>query len=185
MNEGEIRSLLVNLVESGNFPDHSFDIRHIEKIDKFKVMPDGKIHFGIERHPHIFGRPTLGMASSAFIEEYHKYELDFETRQVILLKIEKEDPVINYDLLASENVDSTLEGCNYDGQFKNIKSRNGLIDFAKKEFENLNWMGSYITDAQLPLDFEQKILSKLKKEFIYGMLESWLSYKEEVEEREE
>ena len=37
-----IRAILIEMVESGNFPDNSFDIRHVEKISSFKKL--SKLH---------------------------------------------------------------------------------------------------------------------------------------------
>lgn len=70
MGENEIRGMLADIVESGRFPSDTFDVRHIEKIGGFQHLSQPKVRFWVERHPHLFGAPSLGKASSAFVTKH-------------------------------------------------------------------------------------------------------------------
>jgi hypothetical protein len=186
--DNEIRSIIVDIVEKGNFPSNSFDIRHIEKIDQFNVVSTNKVQFGIDRHPHLFGKPTLGMASSAFIPKYYLYELDIETKTVQLVKKEKGDPVVDIDMLADENVSDLFtygDPSEYYEQFKNINSEEEAVEFAKKEFDNNEYWAeeAELKSESVPTipDFKEEYLESLKICFVSEMVSQWEFYKAEVE----
>lgn len=172
MEKNEIRSMLVDIVESGTFPTDSFEIRHIEKIYDLKVVSKNKVRFWVERHPHLFGKPTLGGPSSAYIPKYYLYELDTELKEVVLIKKEKDESIINYWQLAMEAVDNYIDFgdlTHYDEKFKVLNSKDEVVEFAKKEVENLDWDNGFDEDV-LPPDFMAKYMAEVRKQFVDGML---------------
>jgi len=174
-----IRLMLVDIVENGVFPDESFEVRHIERIDNFKITPEGKICFWITRHPHLFGRVSKGRASGGFIPKHYLYELDPELKQVRLIKKEKGEPVINYACLAGEEFEYFDPYSDYDNVLEKLDSEKDVVSFAEKEFHNFSWLDCYETDEDLPEDFQERILAELKKEFISGAVTSWQVLREE------
>lgn len=180
MDDNEIRSMLVDIVESGNFPSDSFEIRHIEEIYSLKVISENKVRFWVERHPHLFGKPTLGNPSSAYIPKCYLYELDTKIKEVILIKKEQDKLVINYCQLGMEAVDNYFDsgGYDYDEQFNTLKSEAEVIEFAGKEVKNLDWVCGFDED-ELPPGFIEKYMAEIRKQFVDGMLTHWKSYKKE------
>lgn len=187
--DSEFRSMLVNIVEGGNFPSDSFDMRHIERIEQFRFVSANKVQFWVEGHPHLFGKATLGKASSAFIPEYYLYELNTKTKMAQLVKKEKGYSSENIHMLADEKVSDLFDYGNhseYYGQFKNINSEKEAVEFAIKEFNsNAYWN----EDAEMKSeevsyipDFKEQYLEALKGCFIYQMVLQWEFYKDEFDE---
>ena len=184
MDDNEIRSILIDIVESGNFPTDSFEIRHIETIYDLKVVSKNKVRFWVERHPHLFRKPTLGGPSSAYIPKYYLYELDTKLKEVVLIKKEQDEPVINYWQLAMEDVSNYFD-CGdvtqYDKKLKVLNSKDEVVEFAKKEVENLDWDHGFDED-ELPPDFMAKYMAEVRKQFVDAMLTLWENYKIEFGE---
>lgn len=181
MDDNEIRSMLIDIVESGNFPTDSFEIRHIEKIDILKVVSENKVRFEVKRHPHLFGKPTLGGHSSAYIPKYYLYELDIKLKEVVLIKKEQDEPEINYWQLAMEDVSNYFDYgdvTHYDKKFKVLNSKDEVIGFAKKEVENLNW--KEVCDE--PTFQQKKYMAEIRKQFIDEMIMHWNLYQREFGE---
>lgn len=177
MDDNEIRSMLVDIVKSGNFPSDSFEIRHIEEIYILKVISENKVRFWVERHPHLFGKPTLGGPSSAYIPKHYLYELDIKLKEVVLIKKEQDEPVINYWQLAMEAIGNWFDGgSDYDEQFNTLNSEAGVIEFAEKEVKNLDWVCGFDED-ELPTGFIEKYMAEVRKQFIDEMLTQWKTYK--------
>ena len=190
--DNEIRSMLVDIVESGNFPSDSFGIRHIEKTVQFNIVSENKVQFWIERHPHLFNKPTLGMASSAFIPIDYLYELNTKSKMVRLVKKEKGDPVVDIEMLAEENVSDLFnygDNSEYDEQFKNINSEEEAVEFAIKGFDSNDYWTeeAEAKSGEVPNipDFKEEYLESLKICFVYEMVSLWEFYKEVVEFEEE
>lgn len=187
MEESTIRLMLVDIVEKGNFPSDTFEIRHIEKIHTFNIVSSNRVQFWVERHPHIFGKPTLGIASSAFITKYYLYELNTETKTVQLIKKNKGDPVVNISMLADESVSDFFDFgdlSQYNTQFEKINSEKEVIEFAIKEIDgNKSWE----EEAEMKADelpeipgFKEEYYAELKRHFVNSMVRHWGFYKEYV-----
>ncbi len=190
MEENEIRSMLVDIVENGDFPNGTFDIRHIKRIYTFDFISEHKVQFWVERHPHVFGAPTLGVASSAFITKNYLYELNTATKTVELIKKTEEDPVVDISMLAYESAsDLIFEDGGYDEHFERLKTKDEVVEFAINDFNsNEYWRAdAEIKASELPTikDFEEKYLDELKKSFVYKFLQHWEFYQDYKKEHEE
>ncbi|MCK4485664.1 MAG: hypothetical protein KAU38_02760 [Desulfobacterales bacterium] len=178
MDDNEIRSMLVDIVEKGDFPSDTLEVFHLERIDNFFPSRPNKVRFWIERHPHLFGAPTRGLASSIFIPIRYCYELDLETKRVTLIKKEEDEPVINYFPLALEQVDSFFTNGDYElpDDIRAEESKERVRILAEREFYEFNFgYDDYDGDGRLPENFYEKILNEIKKQFIEHILFLWES----------
>ncbi|MFX0115220.1 MAG: hypothetical protein ACFFB3_11795 [Candidatus Hodarchaeota archaeon] len=172
-NENEIRSILVDIVEKGNFPDDSFEMRHIERIGSFQILSNNKVRFWIERHPHLFGKQTRDLASSAFTPIHYQYELDTESKNVVLIKQEKDEPIIDYSILAREDVDFVIDGMRLGDELRELDSEESVVKFAEKKMGEFDWLGGYEACEDLPPDFNEKLMAEIKKESLTQILRQW------------
>ncbi|SRR5712691_1492173 len=67
------------------------------------------LHFTLERHPHLFGRASKGMASAGFFIVEQRYAFDLDLKTICLMEEECTDIVANVDELVHEDVTQTLE----------------------------------------------------------------------------
>ena len=172
MEDKDIRSMLVDIVERGEFPDNSFGVLHVERI--YEINPSGpnKVTFWITRHPHLLGALTRGMPSSAFIPIHYCYELDLKAKKVVLIEKEKDGPVINYWMLADEIVTRYMDGYKMPDEVIKIKSEADALAFAEKEFEEIPWLDEDECD-DVPEGFSEELLEPIKSEFLDQFLSKW------------
>ena len=157
----------------------NFEERHIEKLNSFEILENGKVQFWITRHPHLFRAPSLGGPSSAFIPKRYLFELDPKTRNVSLLKKEIDDPVINYILIADTEVVSYFDsfGDDYFEDFEHMKTEDEVIEFAGTEFQQIPWYPDDILEYEnVPQDFLDNALEAIRKVFISSMRDLWHSF---------
>ncbi len=186
-NHVNFRSLLYEIIEDGNFPDGSFDCKHLERIYNVKWVDADKVRFSIERHPHLFGHKSEGMTSSAFARQVHNFELDVNTKQVKELGTEIESCKINYDLLAEEVVPNTFEGWLHSEQREELvklEREKEVINFAKQGFKEIDWLAPYysgIEEYNVSNSDVNKLLTAFEDAFINKVLEEWKDLKSEGE----
>ena len=178
LTDQEIRNFLVEIIEFGNFPDDSFDVQHLERISGFKKITQNKVQFEIERHPHIFWKPSIGKESSAFVTETYLFELDLNTKKVTILSVETSQPVIDYYHLADEEVTNWFDSVNYERDYPELSkltTEQQVIDYAKEKVKELEWIDSLGTDEKLPEDFEEKYMQEVEELFAEMMVCNWKS----------
>ena len=76
MKEEDAWSLAIEVVEKGNCSDYSLEAKHINRGSPFIKISSNIFHQSIERHPHIFGKVSKEMKSSAFARIKTTYELN-------------------------------------------------------------------------------------------------------------
>ena len=185
IDDGFIREILADIVENGCFPYESFEVKHINDIEEFIIVSKTSFQFWVERYSHIFRKLSSEEPSSAYIPKRYLYELDTETKQVKLINIIKEEPYINYYLLALEDVEKCLsdtEGV-FDRDFEQIDSEEEAEEFAKKMFASFDedyWKKFYDDDPDVPNPgaCQNMYITEVKKEFILEMIMKWMRYKE-------
>ena len=94
---------IVGALEAGRGPDDGLDVKDLRRATGRLDHADGSTTFVVERHPHLFGRPSAGVPSSAFQRLRVTYRYSPDGGVVI------EDEVslgaeIDEDLLALEEV---------------------------------------------------------------------------------
>ena len=185
MDELKIRSMLFDIVGGGGFPGPEIvEIRHIEKIEAINEVSETRYQFWVERHPHLFGKPTLGGPSSAMALKHYLYELDTETKTVKLMDKVVGESVIDIPMLAMETVDNCfLEGsCGYEKDFDRINTEEEANEFAIKKYNEAldSWLNE---DADIKADalpgvpdFKEKYIEEVKKQYIVAMVMEWDHY---------
>ena len=101
--------MFIEIVEEGKCPDTSLTSKHIDRGYQITKISPNKYHFSFERHPHLFGRQSIGIASSAFATVKRTYELDTDLRKIKVVKDVMLDYDIDYYTLASEDMDIFMQ----------------------------------------------------------------------------
>jgi hypothetical protein len=181
MAELDIRSLLINILDSGKFPGGNVQFRHIDRIQDVEYLEGDKIRFCIERHPSIFSHGRAGLPSPGFRTERCIYELNTKTQELDIIDVEESPPVIDYKLLAEYEVEAYMENANNNAKFALINTEDELIQFAEKEYKSLCWIhnNDYWKADDMPHDFVEKSSAEIKKQFIKEMIISWKDYQED------
>ena len=96
-NIDDLFSCLLGILKNGNFPDDSFEEKHFIKTYFHERITDKKVQFSVERHPHIFGHPSKGIASSAFATVNRNFELDIETKNVVFIDEQVLSVTVDYE----------------------------------------------------------------------------------------
>jgi len=168
MNEREVTKMFIDLVDEGKCPDPSLDHRHFYgKTWIPKQISPNEYQFSIERHPHLFGRPSVGKPSSAFARIEKTFILNTVTRTIefgesTLLGIE-----FDYELLAEEEVESwEYVGMLPTEEIATLQSEEECRKYTKDFLDNLDLEESYITDYDLPENFMEKLKLAIVDEII-------------------
>jgi len=172
------------------FKDGTFSIcgiqkRHLQEYSSMEVTENGMVRFTLERHAHLFGSPTVGFASSAYTQIDTRYEVDPTTEQIKIIETDTvvHDPVIDYDQLVQEEVESLLDYGYNSVQIEQMETEEEVREFFENEFdENLNSL-DWFDDYDIPSDFKEKFRPKFRAAFIHEMIESW-KFSKEYSEKE-
>lgn len=178
--ENEFYDKLKDIVKKGGFPDYSFEMRHLDRVYIVSIDGEGKkVQFEIERHPHLFGRPSKGSASSAFTCVLYTYELDMENNKVSLIREDMGETVIDYDLLIDEEIYIMGEGGFFlEEEVEKLLTEEEVKMFGEKEFNKLN----FTVDLEyLPKYSHEKYLRELKSAFLIEMISRWECCRENEE----
>jgi hypothetical protein len=184
-----IRATVVEIIESGNFPDDSLEVFHLERVDEFHPSGPNKVRFWIERHPHLFEKPSRGFASSAFIRISYCYEFDLEAKEVTLIETSYGEAEINYHQLADEEVTNFFKGVFWKRDFTEsleLASEEEVRAYAKEQFQEIAWLdalGPCTEDLKMPRYVEQEIMEEFEKEFIDQFVQEW-KFEKEFEQEE-
>lgn len=180
LSEKEAIEMFVNIVESGDYFDNSLEVKHIYRGYSIDQISPDKFRISIERHPHLFDRPSFGRASSAFATIKKTYELNTETQKVNFVDEEVVDIEIDYYALAEEDFSEVTDWfLNEEERNKlvSLKTRDDVLDFAEELVEK-NEIDKpsdelYITSYELPTDFSENLAPVLKRVFVDKIIEKW------------
>ena len=179
VSKNEAIEMFVEIVEMGECPDDSLDKKHIYRGYKIDKLNSNKFQISIERHPHLFGKPSIGFVSSAFARVRRTYELDTDEKKIDFVGEDVEDFDIDYYSLAGEDVEMVIDNMPViESVLVKFDINDEVKMFAGKEFEQFNWLACYESNYDLPIDFEEKMLSAIKETFIERIFEEWEKLKE-------
>lgn len=145
-------------VAEGDDADDGLNVKHLESAREIEVLEDGRIRFRVERHPHLFGRPSRGMRSSAFIRERRHYEFD-PNQGLTCIDREQLGVEIDADTLIEEEVRLAMEGLSLERECADLlrcETREAAEGVAKKYAKGYAWL--------LELDIEPQILEEQRAE---------------------
>ena len=170
--ENKIRCVIYDIVEKGGAPGEGLDTWHVERIS-IGAVNGNQVHFSIDRHPHLFGSPTRGQASSAYATITYFYKLDMENLSIEFLGEERDEPVIDCRMLAS----GMFEHHDFSEELKNVsgKTEEDVIAYGNEMVDN--WInegtfeGKYI-ETLTPAQMEE-LYKCIREEFLYGVTSAW------------
>jgi hypothetical protein len=177
--------IVEELIEQNYLSKWGVSVRHIEQIPILVPDSNHKVIFSIGRHPHLFGRPSLGKRSSAYAEVIQTFEVNLLNKEVKLMEERVLDINIDYYALAAEDVEILLDGGFLDNDIINelviLHSKEEVEKFANLLFGDFGWMDSYHSDYEnsLPEDFNSKLIATIKDVFIERIVERWIRDKED------
>lgn len=117
MNEEEARRRIVEAVLAGAGAEHGLEERHADRVEEVRVNNAG-VEFVVERHPHVLGRQSVGMASPGFERRLVRYRL--EGADIVLVDEDVVGVEVDLDALAQETVDQWTEGIAFEGDFPDL-----------------------------------------------------------------
>jgi hypothetical protein len=175
------------LIENNEMLDWQISTRHIDQIPTLTADSNNNVIFSLERHPHLFGRTSLGKESSAYINVEMIFEVNLISKKIIL-KEEKYGTIeINGYGLAKEDVDILWENQIFPElediqQLVLFKEKKEVEQYAEKAFRKFEWWeGFYITDFEnrLPDNFKENQLKLIKEIFIDQVVDDWKRNKDD------
>lgn len=180
ISEIKMRELLVNVVESNGYENiESLAARHIERMYAIKKNVSA-YSFMIERHPHLFGRSSLGCSSSAFIEVLYEYRYEPMQNNLEIVSISYGDVHVNYKMLATNEVDMLFDSdtIQFDDSLLLCKTIDEVDALSGKRMTAFNW--ELVTDYEdkLPKDFNKKYMACIEDSFRCKMRQTWKSLKD-------
>src|SRR5437773_430272 len=91
------------------YPTHAPDVaERAQRLANFHLT-DGVLSFTLERHPHILGRLTQGMASSGYFLVEQRYVFSLEQETITLTQEHCTGWEADAEALADENVETVLD----------------------------------------------------------------------------
>ena len=176
LSEKEALDMFIDLVKTGECSDDSLDVEHIHRGCPIERLSPNMFRFSVERHPHLFGKPSKGKASSAFATVLRSYELDTDTEEIEFAGEEVLDIEIDYYALAEQDVEDTWDAIksDFDSKLEDLTSKDDVQEFAEIHFDEINWWFPYEgSEYELPVDFRENLKEALRKTFIDKVLDEW------------
>jgi hypothetical protein len=176
MQEKDALNLAIEIVEKGSCSDSSLEVTHINRGYQFVKISSNIFHLSIKRHPHIFGRASKGMASSAFAKVETTYELNTDSKTLDKNNEEVLGISIDYSFLAEDEVRNTMESLSDEElQLKNLATEESVKKYAEKKFNEFDFLSVFVADYEhfLEKNWKEKLNNSIKDEFIRAMIEKW------------
>lgn len=181
MNKKEAKDLFDELIEKNECLEWGLTRKYIYRPYSIEQISPTEFTIQIERHPHLFGRASIGSSSSAFATVNQTFHLETTTPKVALLNEKVIDTEINYYSLAAQDFSEEfddwwlqddekieLERLETEEEVENfVTALSNKIDFAKIN-EDI-----YITDYELPENFFSELIEVQKETLIDKVIEKW------------
>ena len=157
--------------------------QRIDRLENFQ-LEGNMLSFTLERHPHILGRQSKGMASPGFFIIEERYAFDLVQKTITLTWEQCTGWEADVDALAYEDVHELLDGGGLDPAYTHCTSEDEVRTRAESEVDGIV---EAIRDSQLVMPdllfgFENK--EQIWGEFCDDFAEQWrLNYVELVIEK--
>jgi hypothetical protein len=102
MNKEEAKKLFNKMIIENECLEWGLTERYIFRPYSIEQISANEFTIEIERHPHLFGRFSIGFSSSAFATVNLKFSLETTTPKVSLMDEKVIDIYIDYEKLAEE-----------------------------------------------------------------------------------
>jgi hypothetical protein len=116
--------LIAEAINEGRGVD-GLEERHLQRMHIVRETPNDVI-FEVERHPHLFGRRSTGLPSSAYIKLQCTYRLDKISGDIEFVSSKDSELIIDWEILVEEELELLVD---YGGVTKTWrrKSRNSAV----------------------------------------------------------
>ena len=187
MNDQKILNIFYKSLENGDPGDH--EPKHVERGYRLTEQEPGKYRLTFERHPHFFGKQSLGKESSAYKTVEYSYLIDEKSNNVEFLDEKLINVKISYDDLAEEDMEFVdfyhLNLSDVEEKLLQCKTDNEIVSVAKSVFDSKNWF-YYLDNAEkeevdkyFDIDKARQIyFDHFKEKF----LECWRDRKKDIED---
>ena len=183
MDPGKSRALdlFSELLNEGGGINFGLEGRHLQRGAVIKRKSETVFFISIERHPHLFGMPSLGKMSSAYATVIQTFSIDLQTRNLDLESEKVKDVDIDYYALAEEDFSYEIGEWWLDDDIRmrlaNIESEKAVRIYAEELFPTLGLKSTnedlYVSNYELPSDFMDNLLKEQKEKFIDVVVEKW------------
>ena len=166
-------------IEEGRGDSYALDERHLGRVCLEKEG-EGWVEFSLTRHPHIFGRATVGLASDGYIPVEQLYYFDLRTRKLDLRSEEYGEPKVDWDVLIS--LDPCLDGAGDDveeemGNHPKRDDEAAWIAATKKVYDSYDFSGIWDDLCECPSDAVEDFAKEYQRRFYEKLLEDVLKYR--------
>jgi hypothetical protein len=188
MNDDEklAREIFIELIETGTGCEYGLGDRHLCREVSIKKKSENVFLVSVERHPHLFGRESIGKASSAYATVEQTFSLDLETKKIQLYSEEIRGFDIDYYALAEEDFSIESGGVDFHLQdvakikLKRLRSEKSVRTFAKQIFQTLDFISInrviYLSDIDnMPEEFMEEMLRAQEETFVDEVINNWKS----------
>ena len=181
MNKKEAKELFDNMIIEDECLEWGLTEKYISRPYSIEQISENEFIIEIERHPHLFGRSSIGFNSSAFATVIQKFKLETTTPKVSLMNEEVIDIDIDYEFLAEEDFSSEF----YDwwitdedkAKLEGLKTKEEVESFAVMLFNKIDLVETnktfYESDYKLPEDFYSRILEAQKEVLKEKVIQKW------------
>lgn len=149
--------------------------RRASRLEDFHLK-GGTLCFCLERHPHLFGMPTMGRASGGYFIVEQRYAFDLVTESVRLIKEAYTDIEADAMDLVDEDLDRTFEGMGYD-KYLRLKTEDQVRSTAEDDAEGMLPMTMETTFDLIEAPENPEIrakLTELRAEFEKGWVPAFV-----------
>jgi len=192
-DEDRAYEIFYDLIAEGEGAEYGLEKRHLNRGVTIERESETRFLISIKRHPHLFGRQSVGRPSSAFATVKQAFSVDLETRKLDFIDEELENWHIDYKALAEEDIFSELGGFDMllskedEDKLATLASEaevQSLADeiFPRHDFEHM-YEYLYVPDSgvELPPDFREKLLEAQQKVWSEELVELWRSKQDKTD----
>lgn len=139
MNKKEAMNLFIKMIEAGEI--NGVQTKHVLRGYNIEQISPNEFHISYYRHPHLYGRPSQGKASSAYATLKNTYLINTETREATFVEEKVVDISIDYEELAMENVLPLIDTLYAQRKkLETIESDDEAEEYAESVFNTIEWI---------------------------------------------
>lgn len=177
MSKDDALKIFIELIENDEIP--GIEPKHVLRGYKINQFSTTQFHIIYERHPHLYGRPSIGKASSAYATVEYTYLVDTENKKAELFDEKVVDINIDYYSMANEDVLNMIENGLYHElkQVEEMVSEKDVMKYAEKVFNQIEWIPDpsiFISEYDPSNKFDvEKYKRELKEIFMKEFMREW------------
>lgn len=154
--------------------------RHIARAREIVRLPDGRVRFVVDRHPHIAGRQSVGRPSPAYDNLRVTYEWNPDPAEVTRVSEEAGKPDVDIEAFAAETIDEMSECGPREPELAQCETRGAAAVVAATIARSIEWVDDSLEERLSPVQRRDYIAACIRR--YERLLMTWWS--EEREDRE-